>query len=201
MAKNKKLITLLMCAVVLIIGAASVTLAYFTDRESATNTFTVGDVDITLFEQQTENGEVTETTYTGFVYHLIPGSTYSKEPYVRVESGSSKCWIYVTVDNQIADLEPAAGSGKTIAEQMEAYHWTPVEGYKINGLQVYAYKWAVEKTDVKVFDGFTIDGDTATGDILKEYENKKIEITAYAIQATGFSTAAEAWASASPQFK
>ena len=49
-----------------------------------------------------------------------------------------------------------------------------------------------EAKDVKVFETFTIKGDADVA----AYESKKITVQAYAIQADGFDTAAEAWAAA-----
>ena len=49
---KKKVLALSLCVVMLAIAIVGGTLAYFTDTKSATNTFTVGNVEIELIEQQ-----------------------------------------------------------------------------------------------------------------------------------------------------
>lgn len=129
-------------------------------------------------------------------YHLLPGHEYTKDPIVHVAAGSEDCWLFVKVENQIADIE----AGTTIATQMATNGWTLVA----NTTDIYAYKTTVSaNTDVPVFQKFTIKGDvvnetkpTGTTDkqYLQDYTGKKIIVTAYAIQADGFDTAAAAWA-------
>lgn len=54
---KKKITTIFLCAALFAIVAVGASLAYFTDTDSADNTFTVGNVDIQLNEQQRgENG-------------------------------------------------------------------------------------------------------------------------------------------------
>ena len=72
---------------------------------------------------------------------------------------------------------------------MTANGWTAVEG----ATNVYAYKATVTAgQDIKVFENFTIKGDAAVAD----YAGKTITVEAYAIQADGFTTAADAWKAA-----
>lgn len=203
MTMNKKLTALLVCAVVIVIGAASATMAYLTDDDADVNTMTVGHVDISLDEADV-NLDGTPTDSTDRVkentYKLIPGSTYTKDPIIHVAAGSEDCWLFVTVDNQITAIEGTP----TIASQMEDEGWTEIGTYK--ELPVYAYKTTVkEKTDVIVFERFTVDGDKATDELLNDndggYEGKQVIIKAYAIQAAGFDTAEEAWESAKSQLK
>lgn len=54
---KKKITTIFLCAALFAIVAVGASLAYFTDTDNKTNTFTVGNVDIQLNEQQRgENG-------------------------------------------------------------------------------------------------------------------------------------------------
>lgn len=196
---KKKLITLLVCAAVLVLGAVSVTMAYFTDEESATNTFTVGKVDISLMEYQVnEKNEITNSTDRGFEYKLIPGSTYSKRPIVTVEADSEPCWLFVAVDNQIADIEVSAEAGYTIEEQLADCFWLPLENCKVGKAQVYYRAQPVgpienKAVGVLVFEEFTIGGDGVTNADIAAAKDLEIEITAYAVQAAGFDSAAAAW--------
>lgn len=49
---KRKIVTVCLAAVLVIIAVAGASLAYLTDTDERTNTFTVGDVDITLIEQR-----------------------------------------------------------------------------------------------------------------------------------------------------
>ena len=120
--KKSKVLVMTLCAVLLVATTVLGTLAYLTDRESVTNTFTVGQVDITVDEadvnvngQPTKNGAVVEIkdvkdsellTYerwqpttgdTEQKYHLIPGQTYIKDPTMTVVKGSEEAYVRMMV--------------------------------------------------------------------------------------------------------
>ncbi len=202
MKSTKKVVVLALCMAA--IAAASVfgTMAYFTSEDTATNTFTVGNVTISLDEAKVdENGkEVTpETRVKENTYKLIPGQSYDKDPTVHVNADSEDCWLFVKVVNDIFDIEihPETDTEKKIATQMSENGWNVVDGTN----NIYAYEKAVSAgAGVPVFDNFTIDGDSVTGNKLKLYEDKTVTVTAYAIQKAGFDTAADAWQSASSAF-
>lgn len=182
---------LLLFVSVILIGAMSVagTVAYFTDTDADTNTFTVGQVGLTLDEAPVdENGkETTGNRVQKNNYKLIPGFAYDKDPTVHIDSDSSNAWIFVKVVNEIATIE----GDPTVASQMADKGWTLVSGET----DVYAYKDIVSAgADILVFESFTIKGDGVDGDVLETYKDKTITVIGYAVQADGFGTAAEAWA-------
>ena len=100
MKKKIAAIALVVCIVAIaVIGA---TMAYFTDTESKTNTFTFGKVDITLTEESKESTGVEKGTPkedgTGFTYtNILPNLVYSKEPTVTVTNESTAAWVVVKV--------------------------------------------------------------------------------------------------------
>lgn len=55
---SKKTLILASCMILCITMTAFGTIAYLTDRESLANTFTVGNIDISLSETQVENGKI-----------------------------------------------------------------------------------------------------------------------------------------------
>lgn len=186
-----KALALAVCAVLLVVATVCVTMAFLTSTDSVTNTFTVGNVTITLDEADVKTDGTYESNATVRVkaneYKLIPGHTYIKDPTVHVAQGSEDCWLFVEVVNGLADAEDADQS--TIAEQMEAKGWSLVTGET----NVYAYSQKQSAgANVGVFDSFTISG---TADV-SEFGNATIQVTAYAIQADGFSTAEAAWTAA-----
>ena len=188
--KAKKVLALVLCAALLVAGSVAATLAYLTSKtEVVTNTFSVGNVTITLDEAKVdENGKaVNGDRVTENSYKLIPGHEYDKDPTVHVAAGSEESWLFVKVVDEIAAIQDAT----TVADQMAA-NWTLVSGQT----NVYAYKTTVVGgEDVDVFDGFKIKSDVKN-DELATYAGKTITVQAYAVQADGFDTAAEAWGEA-----
>ncbi|MDD2955436.1 MAG: TasA family protein [Oscillospiraceae bacterium] len=117
---KKKIIVLslaaVLCAVLVVVG----TLAYFTDSETATNTFTVGDLDITL----------TETEWDPDAAHkVVPGANFDKNPVVTLDAGSEDAWIRAQfvfdakTDSQQAALEALVGSGKITLTGLAGDGW------------------------------------------------------------------------------
>lgn len=98
--KMRKAFVAVICAGVLALGTAG-TVAYFTDSERATNTFTVGHVEITLDEAKVNaDGTVVEGAdrVTENEYHLLPGHTYVKDPTVTVIEGSGESYVRMLVE-------------------------------------------------------------------------------------------------------
>lgn len=187
----KKTLTVIIALVLVVVMSVAGTVAYLTSTKTVTNTFTVGKVEITLDETDVDvygvkDGNTRVMTNT---YRLIPGHTYIKDPVVHVDADSENCWLFVKVENGISDLE-ATGT-TTIAAQLAANGWTPIS----EGSNIYAYSRIATKTDtdVPVFRSFTI-ADKAT--LPANGTGLDVVVTAYAIQADSFSTAAEAWTAA-----
>lgn len=84
--KRKALLISLSVALVALM-ALGFTLAYFTDTADATNTFTVGNVDIDLTEESWNPNE----------NKLIPGVTLDKDPTITLLEGSEDAWIIATI--------------------------------------------------------------------------------------------------------
>ncbi len=194
MKTKTKALALALCAVLLVVTTVFVTMAYLTSKDSVTNTFTVGKVTITLDEAKvTADGEKVQGAdrVKENKYHLIPGHFYVKDPTIHVANGSEECWLFVKVENGLANAE--AKGATSIASQMANKGWTKVEGTDV---YAYATKQAAG-ANVIVFDSFTIAGTTD----VSLYEDAKIIVTAYAIQADGFASATDAWTIAGGEAK
>jgi len=183
------------CLVVCLLATAVIgtTLAYFTDTKTVTNTFTTGNVAITLDETKVGTdgkpveGEGAGRFTTGNAYHLLPGHTYIKDPTIHVAAGSEDCYLFVEVNNTLKDLESKAADYKNIADQMKANGWEVLTG-NVYARNQKVTKNATQNQDFAVFGSFTIDG------ALKEITNPDdIVIKAYAVQAEGFTSAQAAW--------
>lgn len=202
MKKMYKAMLMVLCAALLVAGSIMGTLAYLkSETGTIKNTMTVGNVSITLDETPVNvYGEVVEgnriQATTGTVdantYKLIPGRAYTKDPIIHVGKESENCWLFVRLVNPIAEIESQdANDGyKTIAEQMTANGWKQLKDAEGNDIQgVYYHEVVSAGANVTVFDHFKIAG---SFDGKTTYD--PITITAYAIQADGFNTAADAWA-------
>lgn len=190
MRTKTKALALALCAVLLVVTTVFVTMAFLTSKDTVTNTFTVGKVTITLDEADVNNDGTYVSNKDARVdaneYKLIPGHTYIKDPTIHVADDSEECWLFVKVENGLANAE--AEGATSIESQMAAKGWAKVEGTDV---YAYATKQAAG-ADVVVFDNFKIAGTTD----VSLYEDAEIVVTAYAIQADGFATAAAAWADA-----
>lgn len=198
-AKTKtKALLMSLCAVLLVAASVLGTMAYLTSNDKVKNTFTVGNVTITMDETDVDDSTPNKERDQANSYKLLPGHTYTKDPIIHVDANSEDCYLFVKVDNQIAAIE--ANGNTTVAAQMAAKGWKAVEGK--DGIYVYvgttAAPVAVKANDnVTVFEQLVIAG-TVNGDTLKTYENKTITVTAYAVQKDGFEgkTADQIWSAA-----
>ena len=194
MKTRTKVLLLTLCAALLVCATVLATMAFLTDTAKVKNTFTVGNVDITLNEAKvTVYGKADGTDrVTENTYKLIPGKTYTKDPTVTVDTDSEDCYLFVKVENDIANalISTSTNDTKTIADQMEDNGWTLLSGSS----NIY-YQQDAKKADdkVPVFSTFTVSSNVAD---LSTYDGKTIIVTAYAVQADGFSSAADAWAAA-----
>lgn len=190
MRTKTKALVLALCAVLLVVTTVFVTMAFLTSEYSVQNTFTVGEVTISLDEldvDDSDNDGFTTDRDKANEYKLIPGKTYTKDPTIHVGAKSEPCYLFVKVENGLENAE--ADGNTTIAAQMTANGWSLVDGET----NIYVYNQIVSKnTDVVVFSSFTIDGET----VVAYFKDAKINVTAYAIQAEGFENTAKAdiWA-------
>lgn len=193
---KKKLMTVLALVLVIALSVAG-TYAYLTSQATVNNTFTVGNVAITMDEADVnEYGE--KLNKAGNVaagndelaprvdhneYKLVPSHTYVKDPTIHVGANSEDCYLFVEITNGL-------GTNATINGLTG---WTRVA----EGSNVYYYNTKVSAgADVEVFNSFTFaeNGNPA------DFGSASIVIKACAIQADGFETPAAAYASGAVTF-
>lgn len=199
--KNRKSMLVLICVALLIVSIVVGTLAYFTDSEQATNTFTVGQVHIDLNESDVdEDGNKKQNDY-----HLLPGHTYVKNPTVTILKGSDDAYVRMLVKpSKMAALEAAFPNNKgedgTFLLQNLVSGWNPAiwefAGYA-DGVYEFRYHKTVAAPEKDVdleslFEKVVIPGEI-DNDNLAALEGIEINVVAHAIQAAGFDTAKEAW--------
>ena len=110
----KKILLTVVAAMLLVVMSVAGTLAYLTSTsQEVKNTFTVGNVSITLDEANVdEDGKkIDETRVYANEYKLQPGLTYIKDPTVTVKQNSEDCYVRVQVTvagyNNLKDAFPS----------------------------------------------------------------------------------------------
>ena len=180
---NRKAFLFALAAVLLIGCSVGGTLAWLTaETDAVKNTFTVGDINITLAETERE-------------YKMVPGCTIDKDPKVTVKAGSEACWLFVKIeesenlDDFITYTVVTGENGWTALEGVDGVYYRKVEAVTADtGFDILADNQVTVK-------------DTVTKKMMGELtENTQptLTFTAYASQlykSNGVEfTAAEAWA-------
>ena len=181
----------LVLALALIVGVAGgATFAWLTaETDPVVNTFTYGDINITLAES------------TGSDYKIIPGVDIGKDPKVTVKAGSEACWLFVKVEEEKwPELTYVNKDGKAVRKVNYdiADGWTKGDGTSIPA-NVYYREVAANDADQEfpvLKDNKITVSDTLTKKDINEKltGTPKLSITAYAIQTDGMDSAAKAWA-------
>ena len=203
MKTKKRLLTaaaLTLAAVALVVATVFTTVAYLTASSAVSNTFTVGNVYVAMYESKVDadgkklaaylNGAKKDSD--GNNYHLLPGTTYDKDPTVYIDANSDKSYIFVKLRNNISPIEygnfvhsdsttpintpdPAK---PTIADQMAAYGWKFYIATPTGDVYVYVGNTANAKDGVMNGNKIT---DTAT---LAQIKDKTVVPTPSAVGST-----------------
>ncbi len=182
------------------------TLAYFTDKtDTIVNTFTVGSVKITLDEapidENTNLAQAGDRVMANNYRHIMPGSTVDKDPTVT-NTGKSDAWVRVkmafTNGDKISKLFsavvdegytfPTSITAENISRVLDGFDATKWDTVVANDGITFTYKQklAPEATAV-LFNHVKV----ATS--IDDLEDFGMNLTAEAVQADGFGTAAAAF--------
>lgn len=173
----KKALFIMLSAALIVCATVAGTLAWLTDTtDPVVNTFTVGDINITL------------TDSDNLDLKMVPGKDISKDPKVTVKAGSEACWLFVKVEksadfDSFMTFDPADG-------------WTELE----TGVYYREVAATTADTDFPVLkDNKVMVLDSVTKTMLEDAKTNAptLTFTAYAVQKAGFENAvADAWAAA-----
>lgn len=208
----RKFLLTLSSALLLVSLTVGATVAYLTDTEKVVNTFTVGNVQITLDEaavtyDAAANKYIEDATAERIddtqEYHLLPGTEIDKDPTVHVQANSENCYVRALV----------TFTYKTAADQVLQENWinwdtelwnvnpTPVttkdtEKDTITRTYEVRYNSIVNKRnavqDLEIFNKVSIP-ETLTNEQIATLQGLNITVVANAIQSNGFATADAAW--------
>ena len=169
---KRKILAIAMSLCIVAILAVGASLAYFTDTNNATNTFTVGNVDITLTEP---NWDASGSVDAPQVY---PGEPLAKDPTVT-NDGANPCFVRI----KVTGLDCLAPAGNI------TYRTDYVTGklgdnwvLHTDGYFYYNKVLAVDATTDALFDQIVIPTDLENGDAETEFN---VVVTAEAVQAQG----------------
>ena len=208
-----------LCAIILVVATVFGTMAYLTSTDEVENTFTVGNVKITLDEAKVNtNGSPVEGAdrVKANEYKLMPGHTYTKDPTIHVDAASEDCFIRAKVtltnakewiaiatkyaDNKVENIIKGTDdniwwvSQPAVDETANTVTYTFVYKNESHTDELGKRIWtSTDSKDLVLFNEIAIPGGL-TNDELKSVGASKITVVAEAIQADGFADAAEAWA-------
>lgn len=194
---KKKVTAIALAVCILAVAVIGATMAYFTDTDSKTNTFTFGGVDIELNETSEEdeknNIHAGAEKGGGFTYDkVLPGLVYSKVPEVTVVEGPA--WVVVTVTVPTIYDHPDFFNGTANGTDFEM-------DKKVVGENTVYYFYSKDTKGVaagaslKIFEQVKINP-ALTQDDVKPPRSFDVVVNAYGIQKEGFNDAQEAFAKA-----
>ncbi len=219
MKTAKKAMLMTLCAIILVVATVFGTMAYLTSTDDVENTFTVGNVKITLDEAKVNtNGSPVEGAdrVKANEYKLMPGHTYTKDPTIHVDAASEDCFIRAKVtltnakewiaiatkyaDNKVENIIKGTDdniwwvSQPVVDETANTVTYTFVYKNESHTDELGKRIWtSTDSKDLVLFNEIAIPGGL-TNDELKSVGASKITVVAEAIQADGFKNADEAWA-------
>lgn len=172
------------------------TLAWLIAKDTVTNTFTYGDIDITLDESDTkldnDNDDKTNT------YEMVPGNNITKDPKVTVEADSEDCYLFV-------QLNKSDNFDTFMTYDINNEVWTALDGVEN------VYYCEVSKSDKdQIFNVLLNDEVKVKDEVTKDMFNSltdatypELTITAYGVQRDAdidaIDTVEEAWKLAQEQ--
>ena len=209
---KKKILALSMCIALAAIAIVGASLAYFTDTKTATNTFTMGNVQIKLDETNVNDPKGDRVTSN--VYNVYPGAVVTKDPIVH-NIGKNGAYIRATVNvsnwmNLVGAYYPdfketfpndgyKAALNLLVGELGEGWSVVGVEAGDVFTIGQFDAKFILK------YDGVLAAGDDTTAmfqtvtipagiDNANAGSFDEVKVVAQAIQADGFNTWEDAFA-------
>lgn len=136
---KKRFVAILLCVTLVALAAIGATFAYLTDTKTVDNTFTMGNVKITLDETNVNDPEGDRVTRN--TYNVYPGAVVTKDPIVH-NTGKNAAYIRATVNvsnwmNLCAAYYPESGFEFTkpgYEKSLELLVGTLGEGWSVVGV-------------------------------------------------------------------
>lgn len=160
--------------VIVLIAIVGTTIAWLTSHTNfLTNVFTYGDIEISISESDTNDGDEDINTNS---YEMIPGININKDTKVTVKAGSEDCWLFIRLIKENDFDEYMIYSLET--------NWTLVEGYE-NVYYTKVNKMDTDQTfNIMKDNAISVKADLTQADVshITEDTYPTLEIKAYAVQ-------------------
>ena len=200
MKKKSILLTLTAVVLAMAIGVGG-TIAYFTSTtEDVKNTFTVGNVAITLDEAEVTyandkwtpgEDRVQSNTYE----NVYPGAELPKDPTIHVADNSQQAYVAMKVViskaaawKALAVDHDSLNDLETVFEGYNEADWTKIAATVQGDNLVYVYMWEQGKVsagdDLCLFTAMNIPAELSSDEI-KTIDGFTVTATGYAVQAQG----------------
>lgn len=185
--KKKIIITITMLALIICFTIGG-TLAWLMDEtDSVQNTFTSGDVDITLTETPNTNIEDDDPTNDSWSAQMIPGNTYAKDPKVTVKGAidAVDCWLFVKVEEKGVKVKDTDTDDYYLNYSFrfdDDSEWEKLDIVAEEGTTVWYREVTASETDQS---WYLLDGKTG-------YENGFVEVNATTVTKANVDTASQA---------
>lgn len=200
--RARRMIAVVACAALLTVGSVTATLAYFTDTDSAQNTFVVGKLfadpesDFTLWEHKAVDEDskgncdgvygLTSEEVKENEYVILPGVSIPKDPTVDIVNLEADAYLYIKVAGSLPE---------GVSCSVDPAKWTSLQGYP----DVYVYLKgdviSADKNEKKSLAVGILKGNRVV--VSDDYEgtagSSTLSFSAYMVQAAGFDSAEEAW--------
>ena len=177
-AAKKKNITAIAAFALIVFAFVGTTLAWLAMQTGeVTNTFTVGDVNISLYEHTINN--VTHATEAETIlvddindqgtneYQFVHGLTIQKDPTVTVKGGSAACWLFVKI--------ATSGNHFSGNDTDPIVKWKMADGWKqVDSGNSYFWYRKVEAADIDTDFPVFADNSVRINDIFSEAQFEKI---------------------------
>jgi len=168
---KKKILAICLVAALAATAAISGTLAYFTDADDATNTFTVGNVSIDLTEPKWDASGSVDAP------EVYPGEALAKDPTVT-NDGANPCFVRISVTGW--DCLAPAGTITYKTDYVAGALGT--DWVKYGDYFYYTKVLPAGATTDALFDQIVIPTDLKNGDGTTEFD---LDVKAEAVQAQG----------------
>lgn len=190
---KKKITAAALVVALLAIAVIGGSLAYFTDTDTATNTFTTGKVDITLNDQFTQNSKLLPATVDKDNNIL---NAVDKVVSVTNNKGSENAFVRVhiavpsSIDNLIGLWNNGAANWNWNDTNTRIDYTTTINNVEYNVVCLtYSEKMSANSTTSNVFEWVTLDPSATNADMAAVNGNFNIIVVAEGCQADGFSDA------------
>ena len=210
---NKKK-TIIAAAILLMIFVVGGTIAYFTDTDTKTNTFTIGNVDITLTEAgwdalpDTNNNDIPDVAED-----MLPGESVTKDPLINNVSTKNPAYVFAKVEVPCTTIVAPATTSEELFTYTVNAGWTELTTAQVactsGGTATHVYYYGTNGTLTELAKAANASTPTSTTNpvfssitllsTLKGNEgltgNKEVVVTGYGIQTEGLAstTPASVW--------